>query len=152
MVDHRAAHGSLWVSKAAVWMMGALGVQFLLGMYVNLFVTLPMHTTASMGPMGSMSGMMGMAGTSAVVMLHMLWGFGLAVGGFIVGVGALAAGRTHLVAASGVGLLAILLAGWAGLQFLMAGQHDTMSYTMAVGWLVAMLAYLVIAREDPALS
>jgi len=132
-------------------MMGALGLQFLLGMYVNLFVSLPMHTTASMGPMGSMSGMMGMAGTSPVVMVHMLWGFGLAVGGFIVGVGALAAGRAHLVEAAGVGFLAILVAGWAGLQFLMAGQHNAMSYTMAVGWLVAMLAYLVIAREHPAL-
>lgn len=124
-------------------MMGVLGVQFLFGMYVNLFVSLPMHATAPMSPMGNMGSMMGMAGTSAVVMFHMLWGLGLAVGGFTVGVGALAA--------AGVGLLAILLAGWAGLQFLMAGQHDAMSYTMAVGWLVAMLAYLVIAREHPAL-
>lgn len=151
MVDHRAAHGSLWVSTAAVWMMGALGVQFLLGMYVNLFVFLPMHATASMSPMGSMSGMMGMARTSPVVMLHTLWGFGLVAGGFVFVIGAVATHRMHLVTASGVGLLAVLVAGWAGLQFLMAGQHDAMSYTMAVGWLVAMLAYLVIAREIPTL-
>ncbi|NMP21530.1 hypothetical protein [Sulfobacillus harzensis] len=151
MVDHRAAHGSLWVSTAAVWMMGALGVQFLFGMYVNLFVSIPMHATALLSPMGSMGGMMNMAGTSPLVMLHGLWGLGLAAGGFIVGMGALAARRAHLVAAAGVGWLAILVAGWAGLQFLMAGQHDAMSYTMAVGWLVAMLAYLVIAREQPAL-
>ncbi len=151
MVDHRATQRVLWVTKAAVGMLGALGVQFLLGMYVNLFVTLPMHTTASMGPMGNMGSMMDMAGTSAVVMFHMLWGLGLAVGGFTVGVGALAARRVHLVAAAGVGWLAILLAGWAGLQFLMAGQRDAMSYTMAVGWLVAMLAYLIIAREHPTL-
>ena len=143
MMDHRSIPRTRWVSGAAVWMMGVLGVQFLLGMYVNLFVSLPMHATAPMSPMGNMGSMMGMAGTSAVVMFHMLWGLGLAVGGFTVGVGALAA--------AGVGLLAILLAGWAGLQFLMAGQHDAMSYTMAVGWLVAMLAYLVIAREHPAL-
>lgn len=143
MMGHRSIPRTRWVSGVAVWMMGALGVQFLFGMYVNLFVSLPMHATAPMSPMGNMGSMMGMAGTSAVVMFHMLWGLGLAVGGFTVGVGALAA--------AGVGLLAILLAGWAGLQFLMAGQHDAMSYTMAVGWLVAMLAYLVIAREHPAL-
>ena len=151
MVDHRAAHGSLWVSTAAVWMMGALGVQFLFGMYVNLFVSIPMHATALLSPMGSMGGMMNMAGTSPLIMIHVLWGLGLAAGGFIVGLGALAARRAHLVAAAGVGWLAIIVAGWAGLQFLMAGQHDAMSYTMAVGWLVAMLAYLVIAREQPAL-
>ncbi len=151
MVAHRAAHGSLWVSTAAVWMMGALGVQFLLGMYLNLFVSLPMHRTAPMGSMGSMGGMMAMAGMSPLVMLHVLWGLGLASGGFIVGVGALAARRAHLVAASGVGLVAIGAAGWAGLRFLMAGQHNAMSYTMAVGWLVAILAYLVIAREHPTL-
>ena len=93
-----------------------------------------------MGLMGNMSAMMGMGETSAVAMVHMLWGFGLAVGGFIVGVGALASGRAHL----GV-------AGWAGLRYLMAGQHNAMSFTMAVGWLVAILAYLVIAREHPIL-
>ena len=152
MVDRRATQRMLWVSKAAVGMMGALGVQFLLGMYLNLFMSLPMHTTASMGPMGSMSGMMGMAGTSPLVMLHVLWGLGLVVGGFIFVVGAVATHRAPLVARSGVGLLAILVAGWAGLQFLMAGQHDAMSYTMAVGWLVAILAYLVIVREHPTLS
>lgn len=151
MVDHRTAQGTLWVSRAAVWMMGALGVQFLLGMYINLFVSLPMHAMAPMGPMGSMSGMMRMAGTSPLVMLHVLWGLGLAVGGFLVGVGTLVSHRSHLVGAAGVGFLAILVAGWAGLQFVMAGQQDAMSYTMAVGWLVAMLAYLVIARDNPAL-
>ena len=151
MMGHRSIPRTRWVSGVAVWMMGALGVQFLFGMYVNLFVSLPMHATAPMSPMGSMGGMMNMAGTSPLIMIHVLWGLGLAAGGFIVGLGALAARRTQLVAAAGVGWLAILVAGWGGLQFLMAGQHDAMSYTMAVGWLVAMLAYLVIAREHPAL-
>ena len=151
MIDHSATRKHLGISVAGAGMIGALGVQFLLGMYINLFVSLPMHAMAPMGPMGSMSDMMRMAGASPLVMLHVLWGLGLAVGGFLLGVGTLVSHRAHLVAAAGVGFLATLVAGWAGLQFLMAGQQDAMSYTMAVGWLVAVLAYLAVARGDPAL-
>ena len=151
MIDHRATHKTLWVSRAAVWMIGALGVQFLMGMYLNLFVSLPLHVTGSMGPMGRMGGMMRMAGVSPLVMLHVLWGLGLAAGGLMTGVGALVARRAPLAGAAGVGFLAVLIAGWAGLRFLMAGQRDAMSYTMAAGWLVAVLAYVVLTRDRPTL-
>lgn len=144
MIDHRSTVRARWVASAAVGMVSALGVAFLLGMYINLFVSLPTPPTAAFGPMGGM--MMGMPGMTPVVMLHALWGVGLAITSLMVFVGALATRWPPLVAAAAGGFLAILMAGWAGLRFLLAGQHNAMSYTMAVGWLVAVLAYVAVAR------
>ena len=151
MVTHRGTSRQIWISGLSVWMIGALGVQFLLGMYINLFVSLPVYTTAPVGPMAGSAIMMGMVGASPLIMFHALWALGLAVGGLVVVLETLLSHRADLVWVAGIGFMAILVAGWAGLEFLMAGQHNAMSYVMALGWLGAMLAYLVIARDSSAL-
>jgi hypothetical protein len=123
-------------------------VQFLLGMHVNLYVkTLPLGGHASAGMMGG--GMMGgefmkamsraMSGSSTL-MLHMMMGWLLVILAAAALVAALLARRKEAIALSALGLVAIVVAGYGGLQFMVSG-HDGYSYLMATGSIVAMGSY-----------
>ncbi len=112
-------------------LLGLLGVQFLLGMAVNLFVHL--------SPAGA--GMAEMMGNGPLVGLHMMLGMILAAGGVLGVATALPNGR-QATACAVVALGGILAAGLGGLAFLMGGQSNGASYLMAVGFLVAVGGYL----------
>jgi hypothetical protein len=112
-------------------LLGLLGVQFLLGMAVNLFVHL--------SPAGA--GMAEMMGNGPLVGLHMMLGMVLAAGGVLGVATALPNGR-RATACAVVALGGILVAGIGGLAFLMGGQSNGASYLMAVGFLVAVGGYV----------
>ncbi|MHB1773443.1 MAG: hypothetical protein ACYCST_17215 [Acidimicrobiales bacterium] len=112
-------------------LLGLLGVQFLLGMAVNLFVHL--------SPAGA--GMAEMMGNGPLVGLHMMLGIILAAGGVLGVATALPNGR-QATACALVALGGILAAGLGGLAFLMGGQSNGASYLMAVGFLVAVGGYV----------
>src|SRR5947207_462668 len=123
---------------------GALAVQFLLGMYANLYV----HTSPVQGAGGS-GGMMGggmmramsqaMSGSSAL-MLHMMLGWLLAILPLLSIASTLVARDRRATVLAAAGLGGILLAGYGGLQFMVTG-HDGYSFLMATGFIVAVGAF-----------
>lgn len=119
-------------AKAPLAMIVLLGLEYLLGMAVNLYVELP--------PGGASTAMM--SGLSPVLMVHMGLGMALAAGALATLVLALPCGR-RAIAAAAFALGGILLAGIAGMVFFMRGEGNAASYLMAVGLLAALGAYVV---------
>ncbi|MDA8081733.1 MAG: hypothetical protein M0Z96_09020 [Actinomycetota bacterium] len=113
-------------------MLGLLAIQFLLGMGVNLYVTLP-----STGFV-----MAEMMYSGPLVMVHMILGMLLVVGAVFAIVAALAYGPWAIVCAF-ISLGGILVAGVGGVIFLMGGQSNGASFLMAVGFLIAVGGYVV---------
>jgi hypothetical protein len=136
-------------ARSAAGVTGAvLLVQFLLGMHVNLYVkTVPVKGHASGGMMSG--GMMGggfmkamsraMSGSSTL-MLHMMMGWLLVILAVATLLAALLVRHKEAIALSALGFVAIVVAGYGGLQFMISGR-DGYSYLMATGFIVAMGAY-----------
>ena len=116
---------------APLGMLGLLAMQFLLGMALNLYVTIP--------PFGA--GMAAMMRTGPLVMAHMMLGMVLAGGALLTLATALPWGR-RAVGCAAAALAGILVAGLGGLLFLLGGQTSGASYLMAVGFLVAVAGYV----------
>ena len=112
-------------------MLGLLAVQFLLGMALNLYVTIP--------PVGA--GMAAMMRTGPLVMAHMMLGMVLA-GGALLALAMALPWRRRAAGCAAAALAGILVAGLGGLLFLLGGQTSGASYLMAVGFLVAVAGYV----------
>ena len=56
--------------------------------------------------------------------------------------------QTPFMVITVIGLAAVLIAGYGGLTFFMNGQHNSASYTMAVGWLSAFTTYFMALRAS----
>ncbi len=133
------------VRTMAVVMLLALLLQFLLGMWLNLFATFPQLTGNGFGGMmGSMMSFM-FSGGMAVVMIHMMLGFVIVTLAVVLLAASAAVNserkaRTVLLAAAG--LSSIIFAGILGLAFMFSGfQNNVYSYLMAVGFILAFMAY-----------
>lgn len=119
-------------AQAPVGMLTLLGVQFLVGMAVNLYVQLP--------PGGLSTAMTGNA-PSPLLMVHMMLGMVLAAGGLATLALSFPYGRGPIIwAAAGLG--GIVLAAIAGMVFAMGSQSNAASYLMAVGFLVSTGSYV----------
>lgn len=126
-------------------------VQFLLGMWVNLFASFPstfVSSASSSGMMGMMSSMMGassmMGGGMLVLMVHMMNGYLLLFLSIVVLAVSLNSGRAKIIGLAIAGLGSILLAGISGLAFMFSGfQNDLYSYSMAVGFILAFGIYFL---------
>ena len=116
---------------ASLGMLGLLGVQFLFGMAINLFVTLP-----SPG-----FGMAEMMYAGPLVMIHMMLGMILVLGALFAVAVAAQYGYWAIVWAV-ISLGGILVAGVGGLIFLLDGLSVGASFLMAVGFLVAATGYI----------
>ena len=123
-------------------MLALLGVEFLLGMAVNLFVTL----SPLPGPSGSMmSGNSFMMGSfmhdGPLVALHAMLGLALAAGalanlGFARRYGSAAA------RSAAAGLAGVVVAALGGAWFLTQGQSNGASLVMAIGFIAAVGSYV----------
>lgn len=116
-----------------------LAVQFLLGMITNLYISLPSHSYGGAFAMRAMMSASG--GARALFTLHMMLGPLLVIAGFATLVTAGVSRRHRDVVLSTAGLLGILVAGYAGLSFLMGGGGNAASLVMSVGFLAAFSAY-----------
>ena len=132
-----------------VVMLLALFLQFLVGMWLNLFATFPQLAGSSGNimfgaMMGSMMSFM-LSGGMSVLMVHMMTGFvmlALAVIVLAVSVTAYSDKKATGVLLGLAGLGSILLAGISGLYFMYSGfSNDVYSYLMAVGFILAFMAY-----------
>jgi uncharacterized membrane protein YccC len=115
----RAAHRS---RVAAVAVLCGLFVQFLLGMYLNLYVP---HLHGQ-----------------PVLVAHILLGTCLVLGALFAAIHAISSRRRDHIAVSLVALVALGLAWRGGIRFLNAGEHASDSYLMATAFACAVAAYI----------
>ena len=78
-----------------------------------------------------------------VFLFHMIMGMLLALGAVVTLVGAVSARDRHAISLTSIGLVSVLIAGYGGLTFFMGGQHNSASFTMALGWLTALTIYFI---------
>ena len=124
-----------------------LCVQAGLGMFVNLFVTIPTHHSGS-NPSEYFSGstrsvLWAIAHGAVALALHVVLGLLLAV--MVIGVvaGAIGAGRRSLLVWSIMGAMGTIGAGFTGAGFLDFNQ-DVSSFFMAILALGSMLCFVVV--------
>lgn len=129
---------------------GLLAVEFLIGMYMNLYVNLPQIANNSREFGGSMMGRFGMmfSPDQPLLMVHMMLGMFLVVIGVVVLVVAAHSRDRFSIGWSATGLAALVIAGYGGISFFMFGHSDGDSYLMAVGFLVSFAAYLAGAIRN----
>lgn len=112
-----------------------LSVQFIDGMWLNLFVQLP----PNIGPMP----MMAMMYYGPVFMLHMVTGFILVLVAF--GLVILSFSNPTTLLLSIVALLSIIVAGINGMLFMFSGfSNNLYSFIMSLGFLFAIVSYFAI--------
>jgi hypothetical protein len=115
-----------------IFLIAALVLQYALGMYVNLFVPFPDNATAGQ--------LWEFAWAQKPLAAHILLAIIILLGAIALLVRAVLYKNKKWIVASSVGLLAILAAGASGAQFI-PSQTDLYSYSMALAFLIAILAY-----------
>jgi len=140
---NRAARG--W----AFGLLVALLVQFAIGMYVNLFATIPLNHPGHgandffTGSYHSVAWAETSAHAPLILAFHAGLGLLLVVGSLWLAVLAIRGRRAGIVWAAVLGALFILGAGFNGASFLNY-NHDANSYVMALLFAAAVLCYSVI--------
>jgi len=121
--------------RLAVAMTLLLLAQFVLGMVVNLYVTIPASGNVT--------------GRAAVFLYaHMVLGIALLVIALVLAGLAVAARRRPWLIASAIGVAAIALAILGGLTFLIDGGHPGDSLLMAMGFIIAITSYATAAHRS----
>ncbi|HEV8666492.1 MAG TPA: hypothetical protein VN665_01415 [Candidatus Paceibacterota bacterium] len=124
----------------AMFLIGALVVQYALGMYVNLFVSFPENATDGQ--------LWEFAWSQPPLAAHIILAILLLLGAIVALVRAVLYKNKGWIIANTVGLLAILAAGASGASFI-PSQGDIYSYSMSLAFLAAMLAYALGLLSSP---
>jgi hypothetical protein len=136
-----------------------LVIQFLLGMYVNLFVTIPTNHPGARPPeyfSGVAQSVFWAITQSGLIFLSLHAAFGLViiVGAGVLLVQAIQSRMRSLILTTSFGAFAVLAAGLNGGSFLNYNQ-DFSSMIMAGGFALAMISYvfgLYVAAQSPSVS
>jgi hypothetical protein len=124
-----------------------LVVQFLFGVSVNLYVTIPTHHPgAGSGPYlsGAVSSVLwSFSSGLPLLIVHVVIGVLLFLSGIELAVHSVRAGRRPVIWLAAVGLMAIIFAGFNGASFLKYNLNIS-SMLMSVGFAVAVVCYVVI--------
>jgi len=116
-------------------MMPLLIVQFLLGMFANLFVTF--STSTDPNPLAVV-----FTGGSPALMLHVVVAVVLFILALLVLVAATFIHRRSLIIIASAGFASMAIAFFSGIAFVYSGYaNDSLSYLMSVGFLVALIIY-----------
>lgn len=123
-------------------MLVLLFLQFALGMWVNLYVSIPQLSTGygMGGMMGAMMAIMFSAG-APTLMVHMMLGWLMAAGAVAVFALSLLQSRAFVTLLSTAGIVSVLLGGLGGLLFLFSGGNNVYSYLMALAFASAFSTY-----------
>ena len=123
-----------------------LGLQFLLGMLANLFVTVPAEHPGTNAPeyfSGVAQAVIWALGNAvAALRLHVIVGLLLLLAALWLLTLAIAARRRGRIIVAAVGLVGIIAAGFNGASFMNYG-HDFSSLLMSLGFLLAAIAYVI---------
>lgn len=131
----RPARSERRLRRLGVAMTWLLLAQFVLGMVVNLYVTIPVSGNVT--------------GRAAVFLYaHMVLGAALLVVALVLAGLAVAARRRPWLIASAIGVTAIALAILGGLTFLIDGGHPGDSFLMAIGFIIAITSYAMAAHHS----
>jgi hypothetical protein len=117
--------------REVVGVNAALVVQFLLGMYLNMYVEFPKN-----GPAAAWA----FARSSFAVMTHIILGTLLLVGGIALLVRAIRAKNRHWTIVASIAVFGMLMS-WSGGERFITTQNDVASYFMAVGFLISLLGF-----------
>lgn len=133
------------LKQQCIGLLNMLALQFILGMILNLFVTLPnKHPGQSGNYFIRSSHNFAWAislGGGVTLFLHVLVAIGLLLGSIAFVVRAVKAHSKLWIWVSGIGLIGILTAFSHGLAFL-DYNNDVESFIMAMGYIVATVAYV----------
>ena len=121
--------------------LGFLFLQFLTGMWVNLFVSFPNFST-SQGYFGMGVMMSFMFSGGPVFMVHMMMGYLIGILSIVLLALSLLSGRIAMMSLGVAGFASVLFAGINGLAFMFSGfQNNANSYLMAVGFVLTFGIY-----------
>jgi len=134
-------------------MLFMLIAQFLLGMAVNLFVTITRHHPGA-NPSEFFSGaaksvFWAISQAPVLLILHAILGLLLAVNSIVILVAAFRLPSTAVRVLAALGALGIIGAGFNGASFLNY-NHDVNSYVMSVGFALATVVYVQMLAMTPA--
>jgi len=116
----------------SIVLMGALIVQYVLGMYVNLFLTFPNNATEGQ--------LWEFAWSQPPLAAHIILAILILIGAIALCIRAIHYKNRRWIIASSLGLVAILAAGASGATFI-PSQIDWYSYSMSIFFLAAILSY-----------
>jgi len=122
-------------------MFALLLIQFIVGMYLNFYVELPDTHPGAAGSYApsipwALAGHAGLA-----LAIHVTGWILLTLGAIALLARCIMSRRRALIISSSLGLLFILMAGSGGLTFLNRGGSDQESFMMAIGFILAFIAY-----------
>lgn len=115
-------------------------ITFLLGMDINLYINLPTDTlTAAFWESPS----------TWIIRFHMIVGTAILAISILllVNTSRLKFVKSNIKVLSVVGFISITLAYLCGLAFLFLGTNNLFSYLMAIGFIISIISYVVIAVE-----
>ena len=132
-------------------MLVLLVIQFIVGMYLNFYVELPANHPGIHGSYAP-SIPWAIAGHAGIALaIHVVNWILLTLGAIALVVRSILSRRRASIIGTSLGLLFILMAGSGGLTFLNRGGADKESFMMALGFILAMVAYGVTfykTKED----
>lgn len=129
-----------WFRIDILVILSFLVLQFILGMTLNLFVPLPNV------PLGSTDQTyINTIFTIPFLLVHFIVGIGLLLGSIWILIGAIKTKIRKISLFAVLGFISILTAYVSGFEFLLSGfQNDLFSFTMSIGFIVALLSYFML--------
>lgn len=117
-----------------------LAVQFIIGMWINLFALFPTGNTGF-----PMNGMMSVMFSVPELMAHMMIGMLVGLLSLMIFALSLIVNDRRSAMLSAVASLSIFLAGISGLEFMLSGfQVNILSFLMSLGFVVAVISYVFL--------
>jgi hypothetical protein len=119
--------------------LGLLAVEFIIGMWMNLFATFP-----TLNPSYPMFGMMDVMFSVPELMVHMMVGVLVGLLSLMIFMMAIMNGNRTLIVVSTIGSVSILVSGISGLEFMFSGfQNNIFSFAMSVGFIFTVISYFL---------
>jgi hypothetical protein len=117
-----------------------LAVQFIIGMWMNLFATFP--TLNSSFPMLEIMDVMIWV---PELMIHMMVGMVVGLLSLVIFMMTIMKGNYKMIMISTIGSVSILFAGISGLDFMFSDfQNNISSFIMSVGFIFAIISYFIL--------
>ena len=126
-----------WFRRDILVILGFLVLQFILGMTLNLFVTFP-NIPANSSDQIYFNAVF----TIPFLLEHFIVGVGLLLGSVWILISAIKTKLRNISLVAVLGLVSISTAYISGFEFLLSGfQNNLFSFTMSIGFIVALLSY-----------